>query len=396
MKYVINVSNIPEDPFSVIVRQGASKQCTGKDPDWVTDLENDGISLSLQDVMMQAGRHFADRINPETFVGCSRRQAAMALCWAIASITNPSVAGELLVVEDPGDPDVKRLCSEIFGVGLGLEVLRVCDAIDARTLKKLSARFDFEAYGPGGGRKIRIEAKGTFNNVSSSRHRASILDKITDLNLAKRYNRAIGIIASLWTGDRTRSFDIEITDPEREPEAHFEDAVREIIRFYAHRFDEAVGNEEGVKILLAIANDPNLFAEFPPDILGRLGTDARPSRMFWRGQVVMHLGQQSQHFLGAFWERHKLPVPLSFEVKDGETAEAFMAVDSQILDLIRNRNFQALLSYKPLFSGLLISDGPDYRSAFHLDSYGVLRGLKVGELPHLVEVEKDNDRERKK
>lgn len=391
MTYQINVDNIPEESFCLLVRQGADRRCTVKNPQWVTDVVSNGVRLYLEDVMMQAGRHFADRVNPETMVGGTGRQTAMALAWAIGSMVRPSVVADALVVEDPGDPDVKRLCSEIFGVGLGLEMLRACQVIDARTLKKVAARFDFEAHGPNGGRLLRIEAKGTFNNVSSSKQRRSIADKIAALGEVKRYDRAVGIIASLWTADRQRIFDIEITDPEREPKEHFQDAVREVIRFYAHRFDEAVGNPEGVQDLLAIASDPALFADKTPRLLKNVGTTIRPSRHFWRVQLVAHSAGQAQRFLGAFWERHKLPVPLPLDTREGESAVAYMAVDARVLELIRERKFRELLSYKPSFSGVLSANGPGYRSIFQLDSYGVLRGLVVGDLPQTIDLDAEQD-----
>jgi hypothetical protein len=301
-------------------------------------------------------------------------------------MVRPRIVANRLIVQDPGDQDVKRLCSEILGVGLALEMLRACGSIDARTLRKVSARFDFEAFRANGGGRIRIEAKGTFNNVSTSRHRNSISEKIADLTSTPSYNRVVGIIASLWTADRQRTFDIEITDPERKPEQDFRGAVREVIRFYGHRFGEAVGNVDGVKELLELANDPKLFGKHPPDNLSRLGSVIRPSRRFWRSRLTVHHDANVTDFLGAFWDRDVLPFPLSIRVPERTVVRAYMAIDARILELIRRRDFDELLRYEPWYTGLLKTSDTEYESIFQLDGYGVLRGLVAGDLPMSVEV----------
>jgi hypothetical protein len=145
----------------------------------------------------------------------------------------------------------------------------------------LSARFDFEAKGPNGTGLVRIEAKGTFNNVSRNAHRASIQKKIVAQGNARNYSRNVGIMAVLWTEDKQGGFDMELSDPESEPRDHFEEPVREVIRFYAFRFDESVDNEEGVKSLLAIADDPALFDKEEPESLLALGSADGLSRHFW-------------------------------------------------------------------------------------------------------------------
>jgi len=124
---------------------------------------------------------------------------------------------------------------------------------------------------------------------------------------------------------------------------------------------------------------------------GGVDTQVRPSRHFWRVQLVAHNAGQAQRFLGAFWERHKLPVPLPLDTREGESAVAYMAVDARVLELIRERKFRELLSYKPSFSGILSANGPGYRSIFQLDSYGVLRGLVVGDLPQTIDLDAEQD-----
>lgn len=240
MLVTVDTSSIPAESFNVIARKNATnriaRRCPVSDPNWLTSLLAGGCALQLEDVVLQAGRHFSDRVNRQIFSSSSsRRQAATAIAWTILSLVAPSVTNSQLFVSDPLDGDIKRLCSEVLGVGMALEILRKRGVIDGRTITKLAESFDYEANGRNGGGRIKIEAKGTFNDASTSGHRTSIWNKINGASLPRGYNSVIGIIASLWTVGEVRDFDVEICDPEQQPESNFEAAVREIIRFYARR-----------------------------------------------------------------------------------------------------------------------------------------------------------------
>jgi len=65
-------------------------------------------------------------------------------------MVKPTVRQKLLWVEAPGDGDIKRLCSELLGVGAGLHLLTAAKVIDFRTIIKLSGDFDYEAFAPDG------------------------------------------------------------------------------------------------------------------------------------------------------------------------------------------------------------------------------------------------------
>lgn len=185
------------------------------DPTWLTGLCTNGCNLQLADILIQAGRHFSGRVNPDNFAaGPSRRQLATAMAWTILSLIAPAVTAGQLVVEDPLDGDIKILCSEILGVGMSLEALRKTGVTDGRTIRKLSAGFDFEAIEKGGGGRVLIEAKGTFRDASTSEHRKSIYDKIITRGLPRNYRRAIGLIASPWTASDMQTFNLEICDQE--------------------------------------------------------------------------------------------------------------------------------------------------------------------------------------
>src|SRR4030088_1379153 len=115
MLVTIDTSFIPSPTFSPIVRKNitnrVARRCTVADPDWLTSLLNTGCGMQLADVLVQAGRHFADRVNPGAFApGSTDRQLATAMAWTIISLISPRVITGQLVVEDPLDGDIKRLC----------------------------------------------------------------------------------------------------------------------------------------------------------------------------------------------------------------------------------------------------------------------------------------------
>lgn len=127
----ISIGSIPVQRFNISVRENGSTTpaylCTGSRPTWVLDLLSNGASVSLSTLTFQAGRHFSDRVNAKVVLGSStKRLKAAALAWALISMVNPYIENGLLWVENPNDPDIKRLCSEILGVGAGLNLLASC------------------------------------------------------------------------------------------------------------------------------------------------------------------------------------------------------------------------------------------------------------------------------
>jgi hypothetical protein len=387
MLVTIDTSFIPSTPFKVLARKNAtnvfSRKCPVPDPPWLTNLLASEFVLQLENVLVQAGRHFSDKVNGDIFGPCTtNRQAATAIAWTIISLVQPSVSAGRLLVHDPLDSDIKRLCSEIIGVGMALELVRKRKVIDGRTIQKRAKEFDYEASRPGGSGRVLIEAKGTFNDASSSEHRRSIAAKINGLKLPRGYDSAIGIIASIWSEGSVRTFDVEICDPEREPEEHFRTTVRDVIRFYARRFDEAVGIEAGTRLLFTLAEDANLFDERSGPILSEADRDPRPFGALYHNRLSIRRGDLVQEFWGRLWEPRKLPIPLMLEnVKDAGKVHAFMGIDSAIFRLIQERDFTALLSYSTDDEGLWRAAGEGYNAIFNVDSYGVIRGLFEGDLP---------------
>ncbi|HZV89177.1 MAG TPA: hypothetical protein VFF95_16625 [Candidatus Binatus sp.] len=390
----ISMSSIPTQQFLISARENASSQqnyrCAGSQPKWVANLLSGGAGMSLATLIFQAGRHFSDRLNTSVMAGSSsKRQKAAALAWAITSMINPYVENGRLWVENPNDQDIKRLCSEILGVGAGLALLSACHVIDGRTIRKRSSRFDFEANSPNGGARVSIEAKGTFNGVSSARHRNSFNAKLSSPGVIttatpRGYGRAIGVIFSLWSKEAQRRPDVELLDPEHEAEDTFEEAVREVIRFYARALDEVIGKERGAQLLYGIADSGDLFNGVQPLPIELDDTKRFPIE-FHRSTIRLNLRETIRTFLGGFWESRVVP-PVQKEIADQNYEFAYTGIDRFVYDAIRKRAFSELLSFHGAEDQLFKVEQEGFRGHFLLDRYGVLRAW-MNRVPDEIEFE---------
>ncbi len=385
----IILAPILDAQFSVSVREYPARllarRCPGPAPTWVAQLVANGLQMSLRSLMIQAGRHFSDRVNQHIFSSAvTRRQGASAIAWSLIAMVQPYTQQDRLLVIDPGDSDIKRLCSEILGVGAALELLRLKRVIDGRTIGKTlqpspTDRFDFTANGLSGFGRIYIEAKGTFNGVSVQQHRKSFTEKLTQQGLITKgkprgYDRAVGITFSTWT-EVDREWDVELLDPEREPQNRTEEAIREAIRFYARRFDEAVGKPEAAEMLFALASSSRLFRGEEPGLVA-LGTHERHSRYLTRSSLKIRMGNLTRTFLGGFWEPRALPVPLAIPNRENiDYKVAYVGIDGTVIDYIRERRFQELLDYRGGEDQLFEMRDNKFVGHFQLDAYGILRGL---------------------
>lgn len=294
-----------------------------------------------------AGSHFID-INQNAFSGgANSGELAAALAWAIISMIKPSVKNDLLIIGGSKDADTSRLCSEIFGVGAGLHLLSAAGVIDFRSISKLGKDFDYEAFSPSG-KKLLIEAKGTFEAASLSKHRSSFKKKLKNLGLLapgalRGYSYAIGVIFSTWSVSK-RKFEVELLDPEYPGEEFREDHIRSVIRFYARRIGEDLKNQIGAQRLFDLSESPHLFAGEEP-LFKKLGSDRHESRAFLRTTLRFRRRGVIQEFLGGFWESRVVPYSLRGD-EFGHLPVAFVGFDRAILQFIRTRRFDELLKYR--------------------------------------------------
>ena len=388
-------ANAPPLRFKVSARENASDKasypCTETPPNWVSALLAKPAKMSLPSLVFQAGRHFSDRLNANVFTGTStRREKAAALAWVIIAMVNPYVENELLWVENPKDQDISRLCSEILGVGGALELLISAGVVDGRTIRKRSTDFDFDANSLGGSSRVFIEAKGTFNGGAASGQRDSFRKKLDTPGIItsiypRSYGRAVGIIFSIWSKEKEakRRADVELLDPEHDAEDTFEEAVREVIRFYARALDEVIGKEQGAQLLFAIAESENLFDQgysVPIDI----DSSGRFPIEFHRSTIRLIFPSDQRTYLGSFWESRVVP-PLFKEIEDQRYGIAYTGTDRFVYDAIRGRQFKELLAFANKNDRVLHVRQQDFHGHFVLDRYGVLRGW-MNRVPDAIDI----------
>ncbi len=378
----MKLNAIPQSSFTITAKVYAPRKlmtpCPSPQPTWVTDLVANGASMTLESLIVQAGRHFADKLNMAVFTGSdTRRQQATRLAWTLVSMMGPTVSASKLEVVNPGDADVQRLASEILGVGAALELLRLKQVVDARTLRKLSGRFDYEANGPKGMGRVLIEAKGTSNQVSVQQHRASFKSKLTAEGLLKPgalrgYSRAIGIIFSMWESGSNRGKDIEIMDPEETPEQRFQESVREIIKYYARRYDETAGLPKAAARLYEAGTSSTLF--HGANSVDSLGRPKELRHTFNRSSFVLASRNEEHTYWGTFWHGDAVPCPLPPEiVKDRSYLYAYTGVDSRVVTFLRERRFEELLNLTMSEDRLYVVTSKDFAGHFLVGHDGVLR-----------------------
>jgi len=378
----ITLSTVPSQSFLVRVQEykpmkrNADRRCPGPTPAWVQNICKNGLTLSLPQVIDHAGSHFID-INQDAFsAGANSGELAAALAWAIISMIKPLVKNNLLIIGGSKDSDTNRLCSEIFGVGAGLHLLSAASVIDFRSISKVGKDFDYEAFSPAG-QRILIEAKGTFEAASLSKHRSSFKNKLKRAGLLapgalRGYSNAIGIIFSTWSVPK-RKLEVELLDPEYPSEEFREEYVRSVIRFYARRLGEDLKNQIGAQRLFDLSDSSHLFAGEEP-LFAKLGSDQRESRVFYSTRVSLRRGDRIQEFLGSFWESRVVAAPYSLgNVDDRALPFAFVGFDRAILQFIRSRRFDDLLEYQGRAEEQFVFSNDGLQGQFSLDQYGVLR-----------------------
>jgi hypothetical protein len=388
----MTLRNIPQQPFNVEVKEYRPRSwatpCPTR-PKWVKDLLADGRDLYLEPIMIQAGRHFADSLNMSVFPGsATRRQEATKLAWTLVSMLYPTVISDKLVVTEPGDQDIRRLASEVLGVGGALELLRNVGLIDARTIRKVSSRFDFAANATSTGgtvSRVSIEAKGTMELASVVKQRKSFVGKLRSLGGLRGYTRAVGVVFSTWTDPTQRRHDIELMDPEGHETFHPNEAVREIIRFYARRFDETAGIPQAAQRLWQLAELEGLF-NTNVSLREQLGAPQQTERTFNRSSFIFHFGAATQTYWGTFWEGSAIPCPL--RLSDAERTSglryAYTGIDRRVIDLLRERRFAELLALRTEARQFTISDPRGLRGRFLADQDGVVRGW-LNQIPTEIE-----------
>lgn len=304
--------------------------------------------MDLLGVVTQAGRHFASSANPAA-AGVSdvkARQFANSIAWYLMSMLDPKANSDKeLILSPSGDPDVQRLAMELFGVGGALELLRVLNVVDGRTLKKRADRFDFEATQKKTTSKILIEVKGTLNNASRAAHQRSISAKMNDTKFVpvRGYSRALGVIFFGWSANATkRREDFQIADPEFEDASSPDSAHRAILVHYADLFETA-GLVEAAERFRTVSKSEG----WPPSqetLREQIGHEQVLMHRFSRARHIFQPdGGEEREYWGGYWQAGYIP-PMVDIGGGGRAKYAFVGVDARVPQLVAEGRFEDLVS----------------------------------------------------
>jgi hypothetical protein len=381
---------VPDFTVSVYEYQPRKNPKCSVRPNCATELTDNGTTLSLAAIWRQAGRHFADSLDPDVvgFAG-SARQLATEIAWRLVSMLRPTVdAGtNQLQLTKPGDLDIQRLGMEILGVGGCLELLTRVGAIDPRTLRKLAGRFDFEAYSRGGHHRIWIEAKGTLDSPSSrQKARGSIQNKINHskkkLRKKRSYDQRLGVIMLGWEAG-PRGDDFEIAHPYGEAGGDPEDALAAVSAFYARTF-QLVG-VRGAERFWEFSRTPDMDRATRRRLFQ---TDERPAAVsaFSRVSVTMISNDLTIEFGGSFWRTSAVPFKRAhIEGDDLLLDYCYVGVDKRVVQTIGGEDPLDVLQLEwppsqgrfdvELDEDVLVPEGsPErrFRGVYHLSDEGLL------------------------
>ena len=349
-----SLHGVPQLRFHAQVKPYLSKasRCASQPP-WLVKAIADGVDLSLDRVLLQAGRHFRDAFDLSIISdGTKRQRAAMDLAWMVISMLRPDVQSGTLVVRPHEDSDMRRWAAEILGIGAGLEMLRVAGAIDARTLRKnkgKSPTFDFRARTKTNLRTAQIELKGTIDDGSRAKHQKSIREKMsklsTSLTSPVTFHDGIGVIFFGWTPSSRRFADFQVADPEGNQESDEGETDRDLLRFYADIY-ELAGLIDGANALRDAANAVNapseLSAEERRAYFGSVGaTTGRFARMTQNFQ----LDGTTLRYGGTSFEASKYPLDLGALTAAPDMSEfpfLFVGVHEAVIGLMRSGDFGTL------------------------------------------------------
>lgn len=283
------------------------------EPQWLKTLLKDGSKLDFHSLIRQCGRHFELSIRRDVYLDnkqLTRRQRAVELAWYIVSMLEPAIDPvQTLTFQKISDPDIRRIASEILGVGAGIQLLRTTADLDLRTVKKISSDFDFEGrLGLGAGRTL-LEFKGAFSSGSASSHKNSIKKKLSrkyGASKKRSYSSTVCTIFYAWSDDEKRGADFQIVDPPGEGErGHDREHQASILDFFA-RQTSLGGLDRGAKLLDRVAAGIR-SGEGSSSFRQLLGA---PNRRNWQPLGLARVSQNvgGQIYVGSYWRAEYLPL----------------------------------------------------------------------------------------
>ena len=186
----------------------------------LTALEQNGLTLSIAQLVASANLHFAGSVQDEgQGLEDARMRAAWNLLrgWNMTSMphhTQPS--RRVLVVADQPNSRMTAIRSEVLAMSVALEMgIRLYNvAYPYWAATEGLQAFDLSATDEAGN-EFRVEARGRINRTNTETAVQQVHEKFADPN----FSHAAGVIFFPRTNNRGRE-DIVVLDPDGEPEHH--------------------------------------------------------------------------------------------------------------------------------------------------------------------------------
>lgn len=204
----------------------------------LTTLEADGLSMTVVEIVVRAGMHFAGAVmdRGEGFEVAQIRKAwDFLMDWNLrAEVHATTPTRTVLVVDEQTNARLSATRSEILAFGIGLEVASRIYDIEYSLWEGSPglSLHDIQTYNDAGG-LIQVELRGRINRKSMTTAVAEVYDKFATGN----FSSAAGVIVFPRTTNGSRSAEIMILDPDGDrPNERASARLRILLRHYAPFF----------------------------------------------------------------------------------------------------------------------------------------------------------------
>lgn len=251
---------IPDDVVHMHVHVDTSR-CAP--PRQISAFHDTWQPVSLLEIVTRGAMYFA---SDAPVVGTSETvpDALMRRFWNEFIEARPKsvkVGSHDRLVLSPPSADERGRISMLFGEALAVLMAERTFRVPYTSITRTPERHDHEFLGPEG--VVRLEARGRFNGAGKKRAIAELDQKFGG---ARNFSRAVGIIAYPSDRPNRRMSDIEIMDPEGEPQLPMRpERIRRVLRHFAEYAERsnATALFDLNAFLLTLGND-ELAAVFSP------------------------------------------------------------------------------------------------------------------------------------
>jgi hypothetical protein len=304
----------------------------------LTELEHDGLTLSIAQLVAGANLHFAGSVQDEGHgLEDARMKAAWNLLrgWNMTSTshhTRPSRT--VLVVAEQPNSRMTAMRSEVRAVSIalviGIRLYNVAYAYWAAT-EGLQA-FDLSATDEAGN-EFRIEARGRINRTNVQTAVQQVYTKFAQPN----FSQAAGVIFFPRTNNRGRE-DIVVLDPEGEPERLMANSrYRNLLKHYVPIFIAQGGP------VRAFGERLKALSESPDEVFSSYlegGDAALSSRTVRRGRSGF--AWNGTLYVGAFFEDIAWPVWLTGIERPPDGGAFFWGISKEVITTFQGGQLASL------------------------------------------------------